>query len=205
MSVESPAYEVLRRDGSMELRRYHEYLIASVNVHADGYNQAAYAGFNPLADYIFGNNTAAGSIAMTAPVTASRSQGTKIAMTAPVTSERVRSENLEAAPPLCTIRCEGEYTVRFTMPSGFAELEDLPRPNDQRVALEAVPTHLAAAISFSGRLGDRAVAEAVERLEAWIESEGLTAEGEPEIAQYDAPWKPGFVRHNEVLIPVTES
>lgn len=205
MSAESTAYEVLRREGSLELRSYPQYLTASVRVRAGGYNQATYAGFSPLADYIFGNNAAAGSISMTAPVTASRSKGMKIAMTAPVTSERARSEHLGASSPLCTVHCAGEYIVRFTMPSSFATLEELPEPNDRDVAIEAVPAHLAAVARFGGRLDDEAVAAAVRSLEAWIDSEGLVATGEPEAAQYDAPWRPGFVRHNEVLIPVRQS
>lgn len=205
MSVESPGYEVLQREGSLELRRYSPYLTASVKAHASGYNEAAYAEFGLLADYIFGNNTEAGSIAMTVPVTASRSSGTKIAMTAPVTSERARNEQLETAAPLCTVNCAGEYIVRFTMPSRFASVDDLPRPNDSRVVLEAVPAHLASVARFGGRLNDEAVAVAVGQLEEWIEREGLVAAGEPEVAQYDAPWKPGFARRNEVLIPVEDS
>ena len=205
MSAESPEYEVLRREGDLELRRYRQYLTASVKVSASGYNQATYAGFNPLADYIFGNNVAAGSISMTSPVTASRSTGMKIAMTAPVTSERVRSEQLESASPLCTVHCAGEYAVRFTMPSSFAALDELPEPNDPRVTLEAAPAHLTAVARFGGRLDDEAVAKAVSALEAWIADQGLVATGEPEAAQYDAPWRPGFIRHNEVLIPVKHS
>jgi hypothetical protein len=204
MSVESPRYEVLRRDGSVELRRYEQYLTANVHVQASAYNAATSAGFGLLADYIFGNNAAAGSIAMTVPVTARRSPGTKIPMTVPVTSERVRSEQLEGAPPLCTVHCAGEYVVRFTMPSRFGEIEDLPTPNDSRVILETVPAHQAAVAVFGGRLDDEAVAAAVQRLEEWIEREGLSIAGEPEAAQYDAPWKPGFARRNEVLVPVEE-
>lgn len=203
MAVESLKYEVLRREGAMELRRYAPYLTAHVRVHAATYNEAVNYGFGALADYIFGNNSASGSIAMTVPVTATRSAGEKIAMTAPVTSERVRGELLGDAAPLCTIHCEGEYVVRFTMPSHFESLESLPRPNNPQVVLEQVPEHLAAAASFGGRLDDRAVAEAVSALEAWIVRQGLTAVGEPESAQFDAPWKPGFARHNEVLIPVS--
>ncbi len=133
MSVESPGYEVVRRDGSLEMRRYRPYLTASVTTHAVGYNEATYAGFGLLADYIFGNNAEAGSIAMTAPVTASRPPGVKISMTAPVTSQRARDEQLETPQPSC-----------------------------------------------------------------------IVAVGEPEAAQHDAPWKPGFARHNEVLIVVQE-
>ncbi len=202
MSAEHRAFEVVRQDGPLELRRYPAYLTATVTVSAEGYNEATYAGFSALASYIFGDNRSSGSIPMTAPVTASRTSGTKIAMTAPVTSERVRNDELESAAPLCTVSCAGEYVVRFTMPSHFAFLEDLPAPNDKRVVLEAVPEHLAVAARFSGRLSEEAVADTTNRLEAWAEDEGLVIVGEPEAAQYDAPWMPGFVRHNEVLIPV---
>ena len=56
MSVESPTYEVIRRDGQFELRRYAGYVRAIVHVTASSYTEASNAGFNPLADYIFGNN-----------------------------------------------------------------------------------------------------------------------------------------------------
>jgi hypothetical protein len=202
MATEQRAYEVVRGEGSMELRRYPAYLTAQVTVDSDGYNEAANAGFNALAGYIFGNNVAQGSIPMTAPVTASRSAGEKIAMTVPVTSERARNDELQSATPLCTVSCAGEYIVRFTMPARYSSVEDLPAPNDPRVVLEEVPEHLAVATAFGGRLDDVATAAAVERLEEWAEREGLEIAGEPEAAQYDAPWKPGFIRHNEVIIPV---
>lgn len=205
MSTESPAYEVLRREGGFELRRYAQYLTASVTAQAESHNGAAYAAFGVLADYIFGNNVAAGSIPMTAPVSTSRSEGERIAMTAPVSSERARSEELDQAAPLCTINCAGEYTVRFTMPSRYTELAELPQPNDPRVRLDTVLAHLAVAERFGGRLDDAMVAASVERLRAWIAGIGLTQTGEPEAAQYDAPWKPGFVRHNEVIIPVEQA
>lgn len=203
MSAEQRAYEVVQHEGPLELRRYPAYLVASVSVRAEGYNEATNAGFEALAAYIFGNNAAAGSIPMTTPVTASRAPGMKIAMTAPVTSERVRGDELESASPLCTVACPGEYVVRFTMPSHYVSLDDLPVPNDPRVRLEAVPGHLAIAARFSGRLDEGAVADAKRRLVEWAEAEGFVIAGEFEAAQYDAPWKPGFVRHNEVLVSVT--
>jgi hypothetical protein len=187
----------------MELRRYPAYITASVTVDAAGYDQAANAGFNALGGYIFGNNVARGSISMTAPVTSSRAPGEKIAMTVPVTSERAQNEELQSATPICTVSCAGEYVVRFTMPRQYGSIDDLPAPTDRRVVLEEVPEHLAVAVAFSGRLDDRATATAVEQLEEWAEAEGWVVTGEPEAAQYDAPWKPGFIRHNEVIIPVS--
>lgn len=202
MATEHRAYEVVRSDSAFELRRYPAYVTANVTVAAQGYTDATNIGFNALAGYIFGGNSASGSIPMTTPVTASRAAGERIAMTVPVTSERVRHEELESAQPLCTVACAGEYVVRFTMPSQYGSVEELPEPNDRRVVLEQVPEHHAIAVAFSGRLDEAGIAEAVGLLTAWAGREGLVIDGEPEAAQYDAPWKPGFVRHNEVLIPV---
>jgi hypothetical protein len=204
MTVESPKYEVLKKSGTLELRNYASYLTANVRVPAASYNEAPNVGFGLLADYIFGNNTASGTIAMTAPVTAGRAPSTKIAMTAPVTSERARNEQMETAAPLCTMRCPGEYVVSFTMPSRFGSVEDLPAPKDSRVTLETVPPHLAVVERFGGYLNDEAVAKAVAEIEAWMGEEGLSAVGEPIAAQYDAPWKPWFARHNEVMVAARE-
>ena len=201
MSIESPEYVVLKKHGALELRQYAPYVTASTSVRTDGYDEATHAAFGVLADYIFGNNSASGTIPMTAPVTSERSRGVKIAMTAPVTSERARSERMESAAPLCTVHCPDEYVVSFSMPSRFGSVEELPTPHDPRVVLQEVPARLAAVARFGGRHDDDAVAKAVGELTTWIEEEGLVADGEPVAAQFDAPWMPGFARHNEVLIP----
>lgn len=200
--VEHRAYEVLWHEGSLELRRYPAYLTASISVDADSYDEATHRAFGALAGYIFGDNVASGSIPMTSPVTASRA-GEKIAMTAPVTSERVRNEELASVEPLCTVSCAGAYVVRFTMPSRYDSVDQLPAPNDPRVSLEVVPAHLAVVARFGGHLSEASVARALGQLQGVIGEQGLVRTGEPEAAQYDAPWIPGFARHNEVLLPVS--
>ena len=185
MSVESPHYEIIKSDGPFELRRYAGYLTANVRVSARDAAQATNLGFNPLADYIFGNNHAADRISMTAPVTAGRICCQRIAMTAPVTAARD----------------EEDYVVSFTMPSGYS-MEDLPRPNNPAVMLEAVEPHTVAVVRFSGHLHGDSTLRAQAELEQWLVAQGLTAAGEPTLAQYDAPWKPGFARHNEILVTV---
>jgi hypothetical protein len=179
---------VVRRDGPFELRRYEGYIRAVVHVAASSYTEASNAGFSPLADYIFGNNRASDRIAMTAPVSAGRESGEKIAMTAPVTATQT----------------DDDYAVSFTMPSGYS-MENLPLPNNPRVILESVGPHVVAAVKFSGYMSDKGNAKAQEQLEEWMRQQGLTAAGEPVSAQYDAPWKPGFARHNEIMIPVDAS
>ena len=188
MAVETSAYEVLRHDGAFELRRYKGYLTANVRVAASSYGQAANEGFAPLADYIFGNNHESDRIAMTAPVSAGRACCQKIAMTAPVTAGR----------------SQDDYLVSFTMPSEYS-MADLPQPNNPLVTLESVEAHLAAAVRFSGHMSEKSFSEARAELEEWMGEQGLSSVGEPVSAQYDAPWKPGFARRNEVLIPVEDT
>ena len=88
MAIEEPAFKVLLKTDSFEVRQYAPILIAETVVEGD-MDEASNKGFRKIADYIFGNNrasTTGGSakIAMTAPVTV-EPQSEKIAMTAPVT------------------------------------------------------------------------------------------------------------------------
>jgi hypothetical protein len=121
-------------------------------------------------------------------VTAGRACCQKIAMTAPVTAEQA----------------EDEYVVSFTMPSGYS-MDNLPRPNNPAVSIESVGAHLAAVTRFGGYFSGRRAAHAQADLESWIGEQGLTVVGEPIVAQYDPPWKPGFARRNEIMITVAQA
>lgn len=112
--------------------------------------------------------------------------GDSIAMTAPVTQ---------------TPEGEGTWLVRFIMPQRYA-LEDLPGPASEDVSLRELEPQRMAAIRFSGRATDATVEEHERRLRAWMADQGLEASGEPVYAYYDDPMTPGFLRRNEVLIPV---
>jgi hypothetical protein len=185
MATETPEYEVLEHGDGLELRRYAGYLTANVRVRARDHAAAMSIGFEPLADYIFGNNRASDRISMTAPVTAGRACCQRIPMAAPVTARHD----------------EDEFVVSFTMPSAYT-LETLPRPNNEAVTIEEVPAHLSAVVRFGGHFSEPRADEEIARLRAWIDERGLTSLGEPVAAQYDAPWKPGFARRNEIMIAV---
>ncbi len=72
---EEAKYEVLKKIGKIEIRRYPRLVIARVDGYGDG-------GFNLLFRFITGNNRQKSDISMTAPVVSEQ-----IAMTAPVLSE----------------------------------------------------------------------------------------------------------------------
>ena len=178
--VEQPAYTEVRSFGDVEIRDYPSTVIAEVETVGER-KAAINAGFRLLADYIFGNNSPAQKIPMTAPVT--QQGGEKIAMTAPV-SQQSAGES---------------WKVHFIMPSSYT-LESLPKPNNPLVKLIPVPPGRFAAIRFSGRAGDEAIARVKQRLFDALVQQGLTAHGDVIMAFYNPPWTLPFLRRNEVLV-----
>lgn len=82
MAIEQSRFTVIRSDGRFELRRYDPSIVAETVVEDAESEAGSSVGFRRLAGFIFGGNNVEKSIAMTAPVTTTRSR--KIAMTAPV-------------------------------------------------------------------------------------------------------------------------
>jgi effector-binding domain-containing protein len=182
--VEQPAYTVVQSFGDVEVRDYPAMIVAEVEV-AGERKPAINAGFRLIADYIFGNNSPATKIPMTAPVT--QQAGEEIAMTAPVSQQSV-----------------GElWTVRFVMPSRYS-LEALPKPNNPSVKLVPLPAERFAAIRFSGLADDEALARYKQRLLNRISEERLTAEGEAIMSFYNPPWTLPFLRRNEIMVKLKQ-
>jgi SOUL heme-binding protein len=205
MAIETPHYQVLRKDGDFELRRYDGYLAASVHVDGSSASEAVNSGFNVLADFIFGNNRSAAKIAMTAPVSAEPDAGEHIAMTAPVgVSPEAEAECVSMACAVDPADASKGYRVTFTMPSKYT-LESLPVPNDGRVEIESVSAYTAAVVTFSGYANESNRAKAQAKLEGWIAENGLHPVAAPILAQYNPPWTPWFARRNEIIVPVAEA
>ena len=122
---------------------------------------------------------------MTAPVAVSSSE--KIAMTAPVSMHRQGKS----------------YRITFMMPSKYT-LETLPEPVNPEVTLREVPAGVVAAIRYSGRWSQQRYEDHRAKLETWIAERGWQSASEPVLARYDPPFKPWFLRRNEVLIPLSE-
>ncbi len=179
MAIEEPAYTLVQRYAQFEVRRYAPCIEAQTLVSGSA-ESAGNQGFRLLAGYIFGHNTGARQIEMTAPVAQSP---TRIAMTAPV-----------AQSP-----ATGGYMVAFTMPSNWT-LQTLPQPSDARVTLRSVPQRTVAVIRYSGTWSQSRYEQYLHRLEAALEREGLHWHGEPLWARYDPPWKPWFLRRNEIWL-----
>jgi hypothetical protein len=178
--IEEPAYAVTRVEEPFEIRDYPPMLAAEVTT-AGSRDEAARAGFRALFRYISGRDRDGEAIAMTAPVTQSREP---IAMTAPVTQSGG----------------DGSWTVRFIMPASYTR-ETLPAPGGD-VRIVEIPARQVAALRFSGSWDTTDLVAREAELRAWMTAQGLPADEAATYAFYDDPFTPGFLRRNEVLIPL---
>ncbi|GGH96371.1 heme-binding protein [Arthrobacter liuii] len=191
--TEQQPYELVRRYPHFELRRYPDYVVAEVTVTAD-FDRAGNAAFRHLFNYISGSNTARQKLAMTAPVI-QEAGPQKLAMTAPV---------LQSGPLPGAGEQPAEISVAFVLPAGVTT-ETAPTPTDPEVKVRAVPGSLAAVLRFSGSGSASAFARRNDGLQAALTLAGLTPVGAPRFARFDPPFKPWFLRHNEVVQDVLES
>ena len=187
MTTETPQYEVLDKNGRIELRRYKGYITAKVVIKANSYNSAANKAFRTLADYIFGNN----------------SKNTKIAMTSPVISQKpITSEKIAMTAPVTASKLDGQtYEVSFIMPSRYS-IENLPIPNNEEIIINKTSSHEVAVIRFSGYTTEGKIEKMTKELKEWANQKQTKLTGEPIVLRYDPPWKPGFIRRNEVSFNV---
>ncbi|MGD9684433.1 MAG: heme-binding protein [Candidatus Obscuribacterales bacterium] len=176
---EEPAYEIIRKDGGIEIRAYKPRIVAEVEL-AGERQECLEQGFRILAGYIFGKNRPA--------LITQEEVREKIPMTAPVASEPTGGST---------------YTIRFFMPSRHS-LETLPIPEDRRVKLRALPAQVFAVRRFTGRWTDdnfagqrRALLEGLTRMK--LETVGPVVD-----ACYNPPFTLPFLRRNEVMVPVSE-
>lgn len=206
--TESPLYDIEKKEGNFEIRKYEDYILAQVDVQAD-YKRAMSIGFSILANYIFGGNTKKSKIPMTTPVTGVNTQKSeKIPMTVPVTEEKILEtqkadkENMPMTVPVTEEkRSEETYRISFTMPSKYT-LETLPDPNDQKIMFKEEKNQRMAVLRFSGRVKEDLSQHKIDELHQWLLDNSLEPKSNFIVAQYNHPAVPGFLRRNEIIVKI---
>ncbi|WP_255771414.1 SOUL family heme-binding protein [Pseudarthrobacter sulfonivorans] len=190
--TEQQPYELIQRYPHFELRRYPAHVVAEVHVRTT-FDRAGSAAFRHLFNYISGSNTARQKLAMTAPVIQETGPAQKLAMTAPVLQ----------GGPLPGSGAPAVFVISFVLPEGTTA-ETAPVPTNPDVVVRAVPGFLAAVVRFAGSGTGKAFAHRNEGLQAALSLAGLTSVGPPRFARFDPPFKPWFLRHNEVVQDVVD-
>ena len=180
--VEQAKYEVVETHGNIEIRDYAPMIVAETEVSGER-EQAIEEGFRLIADYIFGNNSPAEKVAMTAPVI--QQESTQIAMTAPVIQQGNGTS----------------WNVRFVMPSSYS-LESLPKPNNHAVKITQEAGKRFVVIRFSGIGKGENLKRHTDELNRFIEEKKLKPISAPIYAFFNPPWTLPFLRRNEVMIEI---
>jgi len=174
MTQEQKYTVVAARDG-YEVRHYPSCVVAEVKVAGD-FDSAGSQAFRSLFNFISGANRAREKISMTAPVIQQSSQSTRL-------------------------QVWDEHTISFVMPAEMT-METTPVPSDGSVHLRKVSDQLVAALRFSGRMSVENFESNKRRLEELTARDGYLPTDVARIARFNAPWTPGFMRRNEIQIPV---
>jgi hypothetical protein len=180
------AYDVERKIGKYELRRYHPCVVAEVTV-SGAFEKAGNAGFRPLINYISGANHGS----------------QKVAMTAPVIQEPVIK--IDVSQPALHTQHGNQHMISFVMPAEYRSVDALPTPNDLNVVLRGIPEQLVAVDRFSGRWSEEIYTDRLIALRAHLAIAGFEVIDSARFARFDPPWTPWFMRRNEIQIPVSES
>jgi hypothetical protein len=169
-------FRLLEKYKDFELRDYLPCVLAEVRVSAN-YSSASSAAFSQLFKYISKGNRAQEAISMTAPV---------------IAAQRGDSAG------------DNEWFVSFVMPSG-SRFGHLPQPNDPQVILRELDTEVCVAKSFSGRATDELSKKKAAELRSAAAKANLKLSDETRICRFDAPFKPGFLHYNEIVIPISNT
>jgi hypothetical protein len=135
-------------------------------------------GFSLLYKFITGNNTRNEKVQMTTPVVSE-----KIAMTSPVLSDN--------------------SSMAFVMPKDLT-FDKVPKPLDNRVQIEEIPSRTVGALCFSGGWSEKHFEKEKEELLNELAKAGIKTKGGVFTMLYNPPYMPGFLRRNEVAIEVEE-
>ena len=129
-------------------------------------------GFIPLARYIGAKDR----------------EGPKISMTAPVMQQKIINDNWE---------------ISFYMPSKF-DTDQLPISENNQIKIATTPSKIMAVITFSGVAKTELLENKFTNLIKWIEEINyeIILGSKPIYSYYNDPSTPGFLRKNEIMIPV---
>ena len=129
-------------------------------------------GFIPLARYIGAKDR----------------EGPKISMTAPVMQQKIINDNWE---------------ISFYMPSKF-DKDQLPISENNQIKIVTTPSKIMAVITFSGVAKTELLENKFTKLIKWIEEINyeIILGSKPIYSYYNDPSTPGFLRKNEIMIPV---
>ena len=104
------------------------------------------------------------------------------------------------APVIVEEKSPESWQVSFVMPHG-SKLSEMPIPVNN-VKLRGEQEEICAAIKFNGNTSKNRIKKYEEKLLSYLKVQNIQKSGQLRIARFDPPWKPGIIRHNELIQPI---
>ena len=113
------------------------------------------------------------------------------------------SEKMQMTAPVESREADGGHqtTYAFVMESKYT-MDTLPAPNNEKIRIREKPARVVAATRFSGRWTDANVSEHKRQLMQDLAADGIQPLGKIELARYNSPFTPWFLRRNELIVPI---
>lgn len=177
-SLDTPGYVVLKKRRDYEVRRYDKYLVAETGPGLNVKEMSSSSGVSKMEGQAAGRafNSLAGYIFGRA-----NASGTAMEMTTPVFTKN--------------------NTMQFVV-SGDS-VDKLPASTNDEVVLKEEVGGIYVAKKFSGVATEQSAREVEDSLRKLIKRDGLEADGNAALAQYNDPFTNPLVRRNEIIIPVS--
>ena len=118
------------------------------------------------------------------------------------------SEGMEIpmTAPVYTLNAHAIADMAFVMPAHMSE-EDVPEPKDPEVSRDRIQAGRFSAVRYNGWNNEKTELEMEKKLIAWMKENDVAYMEDEEalVAQFDSPWVPGFLRHNEVMFRMSNN
>ena len=118
-----------------------------------------------------------------------------------INGKNLESRKIAMTAPVINNLTDEQPNIAFVMPKEYS-LEELPEPLQSELELKEIPERYVAAVTFSGNVKQEVIEKKKHELEKWLKEKQITALGSIELARYNPPFIPGFMKHNELLVEV---
>jgi effector-binding domain-containing protein len=118
-----------------------------------------------------------------------------------ISGNNQENKKIEMTTPVLNDLGKEKLTIAFVMPKEY-NMDSLPKPLNSEVQLKELPGRQVAVIIFSGNVNPDKIDEKKNELLDWLKEKQITSTGLVELARYNPPFIPGFIKHNELLTEV---
>ncbi|MEI7883787.1 MAG: heme-binding protein [Clostridia bacterium] len=118
-----------------------------------------------------------------------------------ISGNNQEKKKIEMTTPVLNDLGQEQETIAFVMPKEYS-MDSIPKPLNSEVQLQELAGRKVAVIIFSGNINPVKIDEKKYELLAWLKEKEISVKGLVELARYNPPFIPGFIKHNELLMEV---